>query len=113
MRNSPWYIALLVVFIGSVMGCAYAESETREIYISDKHTQDGRGRRGSTTTVYILETDRGPMKILKFPIIGYNSGVKDVYNGVEIDAPVKARIGYWPPKLISAHAKPVILSIYK
>ena len=34
-------------FIGGSMGYVFAESEVRKVYVTGKHLEDGRGRRGT------------------------------------------------------------------
>ena len=112
MRNSPWYFALLIAFIGGVMGYVYFTSEIHTVQITGKRIEEGRSRYGSTSDVYVLMTDQGRMPILKFPIIGYVFGVEDVYNGIRSGSTIQVRVGNWPPSVMGRGPNPHIMAIY-
>ncbi len=112
MRNSPWYILLLIAFISSMTGHTYYTSKVQEVTVFGKRIEDGRGRRGNVTEVFVLETDSGDLRILKFPVIGYSFGVDEIYNGIQSGSKIQVRVGMWPPAIISNHAKPQIMAIY-
>ena len=112
MRNSPWYIFLLIALIGGVMGYVYFTSEVRTVQVTGKRIEAGRSRYGMSSEVYLIETDQGRMPILKFPVIGYVFGVDDVYGGIRSGSSIRVRVGKWPPSLISGNARPHIMMVY-
>ncbi len=112
MRNSPWYIIFLIAIISSYTGYVYLASEVRTVTVTGKHIEEGRGRRGDMKEFFVIETRKGDLRILKFPIIGYSFGVDEVYGGVQRGSTIDVRVGTWPPAIISKHAKPHILAIY-
>ncbi len=112
MRNSPWYIAFLVAFIGGVMGYVYSTSEIHTVQITGKRIEEGRSRYGSTSDVYVLMTDRGRMPILKFPVIGYAFGVAGVYDGIRPGSTIQVRVGSWPPSVMGRDPNPHIMAVY-
>ena len=112
MRNSPWYIVFLIVVISSLTGYVYGTSEVQTVTVTGKHIEEGRGRRGDMKEFFVIETSKGDLQILKFPIIGYSFGVDEVYNRVQPGSRINVRVGAWPPDIISKYAKPHILAIY-
>ena len=112
MRNSPWYIVFLIAFISGVMGYVYFTSEVRTVQVTGKHIEEGRGRYGSTSKVYVLETDQGRMPILKFPIIGYVFGVEELYEGIRSGSTIQVRVGDWPPSVVGREPDPHVMAIY-
>ena len=112
MRNSPWYILALIVFIGGSMGYVFAESEVRKVYVTGKHLEDGRGRRGTTTTRYVIETEQGAFPILTFPIIGYSLGAEDVYAGISSGDQIEVRVGQWPPGILGNSGRTHIMAVF-
>lgn len=113
MRNSPWYVAGLVVFILAATGYVYATSEVQRVVVTGKHVETARGRRGDVE-LYVLDTNRGALPILQFPLIGYWSGVDAVYEGVRAGTTIEARVGHWPPAFAARSGVPgrrYILSI--
>lgn len=112
MFRSPKYIAALVAFIGGSMGYVYAASEVQTVYVIGKHAAEGSDRRGRTTARLVIETDRGEMALLKFPVIGYSFGAEDVFERISAGQSLRVRVGQWPPDIISSHAKPHIMAVY-
>jgi hypothetical protein len=106
------YIGFLIAVIGAAMGYVYAGSEIRTIHVTGKHVEEGVGRRGRPTERLIVETENGELPILKFPVIGYSFGANDAYRKLPSFGEVRVRIGYWPPAIVSKHAKPHILQVY-
>ena len=82
------------------MDYVYVGSELWTVYITGKHIEDGRGRLGQTTKRLAIETDKGSMPFLKYPIIGYSFGADEVYAGFSPDVSLQVRIGQWPPRII-------------
>ena len=112
MRNSPWYIVLLIALIGGVMGYVYFTSEVRTVQVTGKRVEAGRSRYGTSSEVYVVETDQGRMPILKFPIIGYVFGAENVYGSIRPGTSIWVRVGKWPPSVISGSARPHIMAVY-
>lgn len=112
MRDSPWYILLLLVLLGGVMGYSYFTSELHTVRVTSKHVEEGRSRYGMSSEVFVLETDRGPLRILKFPVIGYAFGAREVYDGISPGTSIEVRIGYWPPNFISSSVRPQVMAVY-
>ena len=111
MRNSPWYIVVLLAFIGGVMGYSYFTSEIRIVEVTGKRIEAGRSRYGMSSEVYLIETDRGGMPILQFPVIGYTFGADKVYAAIRPGMKLRVRIGKWPPSPISGNARRHIMSV--
>ena len=112
MSGNSKYIAILILFIGSVMGHVYIESEIQTIHVNGKHVENGHGRRGQTVKRFVLETDQGNMPILKFPIIGYFYGLDDLYEEIAPGQSIKVRVGKWPPQIVRDDSRHHILTIY-
>lgn len=112
MRNSRLYMIFLITVVGGAMGYVYGTSEVRTIEVIGKHIEEGRGRYGSSTEIYVIETNEGEMRLLKFPIIGYAFGVNTVYSQIKSGTSVQVRIGNWPPDLISSNSKPHVMDVY-
>jgi hypothetical protein len=110
MRNSPWYIAALVAFLTGAVGYIYGTSEVHSVQVHGKSIEEGQGRR-STVQLYVIETDQGRFPILKFPLIGYTSGVDQVHAGVVKGSTIRVRIGNWPPAFLGGHSRPFIMAI--
>ena len=111
MRNSPWYLLFLLVFIGVVAGSVYVGSEVRVLSVEGKHSEDARGRRGSSTTRLVIETDQGDFPILTFPLIGYSVGAEDVYRNIRTGATIEVRVGKWPPEILGADGRWYIMAL--
>jgi hypothetical protein len=45
----------------------------------------------------VLETDRGPLPLLRFPVIGFFGNAEAVYAGIVPGKAISVRIGQWPP----------------
>ncbi|HSG94269.1 MAG TPA: hypothetical protein VLA28_02030 [Afifellaceae bacterium] len=112
MRDSPWYIAFLIVLVGGVMGYIYFSSEVRVVQVTGKRVEEGRSRYGMSSEVYVIETNRGGMPILKFPIIGYAFGAREVYDGIRTGSSIRVRVGKWPPAPISKNARSHVMAVY-
>lgn len=112
MRSSPWYIVFLLAFIGVSTGYVFVNSEVRTVHVTGKHLEDGRGRYGTTTTRYVIETDQGAFPILTFPIIGYVFSAGDAYADVMPGQRIAVRLGQWPPELLGSNGRPHIMSIF-
>ncbi|MFM1813669.1 MAG: hypothetical protein RLZ98_364 [Pseudomonadota bacterium] len=112
MLGNAKYIAVLLAFIGSAIGYVYAGSEVQTVHVSGKHTADGSDRKGRTTTRLVIETDKGNLPILKFPVIGYTFGADEIYDSISPGQSLQVRVGQWPPQFMSSHAKPHILAVY-
>ena len=107
------YIGVLLAFIGGTMGYVYAQSEVRTVVVTGKHTEEAHGRRGRTTTRYVIETSEGQLPILKFPVIGYSSGADDVYSAIAPGQSLTVRVGPWPPPLIDTNnSRQHIMAVY-
>ena len=106
------YIAILSVLIAGVAGYAYAESEVRAVVVTDKYVETVHMRRGRTGKRFVIATRQGAFPILKFPLIGYTSGVEDVYAAITPGETVQVRIAQWPPRLLGDNGKLHILTVY-
>ena len=106
------YIGVLSAAIAGVAGYAYADSEVQTVMVTGKYTQDGQMRRGRTATQYVVRTTHGDLPILKFPVIGYSSGVEDVYTGITPGHSLTVRVAQWPPRLIGDKGRKHILAVY-
>lgn len=106
------YIGVLAVFIVGVSGYAYAQSEVMTVVVTDKYIEDVPMRRGRTGQRYVLVTNEGDLPILKFPVLGYTSGVEDVYAGLVPGTSVKVRVAKWPPEILGDRGKSHILAVY-
>lgn len=112
MFGNSKYIAVLLAFIGGSMAYVFASSEVQTVHVISKHTADGNDRKGRTITRLVIETDKGEMAILKFPVIGYAFGAEEVFEGISPGQSLRVRVGQWPPDIISSHAKPHIMAVY-
>ena len=110
MRNSPWYIAALVVFIVGSAGYVYGTSEVLTLRVTSKHIEESGGRRGSVQ-LDVLDTDQGAFPLLQFPVIGYASGIDTVYEDVAPGSTVQGRVGHWPPLVLGGTPRRYILSL--
>ncbi len=106
------YIGLLAVLIGAAMGYVYMGSDVQTVQVTGKRIEEGRGRRGRTTERLIVDTDIGPLQILKFPLIGYSYGADEVHANIQVGRPLTVRVGKWPPEIISSHARPHIMAVH-
>lgn len=109
MRNSPWYIVFLLVLIAGGAGYVRFTSEQLTARVTGKHVETAQGRKRSFE-LHVVETDKGSFPILQFPIIGYFSGVENVYAGISPGEIVEIRVGQWPPAII-AEGRSYIMSI--
>jgi hypothetical protein len=110
---STWkYIAFLIAAIAGVAGYAYADSEVRTVVVTAKTIQNVQMRRGRTAKRFILKTSQGDLPILKFPLIGYTTGVEDIYAAIVPGNSIKVRIAQWPPEILGDRGKPHILAVY-
>ncbi len=112
MRNGL-YILVLLAFITGCFGYIYFGSEIQTVKVMDKYTGTGQTRRGFSTETYIIETDRGRMQFLSFPVIGYTTGAEQAFNSLHVGATVKLRVGMWPPSWFGQQPKPRIMNIYR
>jgi hypothetical protein len=94
------------------MGYVFAESEVRTIHVTGKRLEDGRGRHGTTTTRYVIETEQGALPILTFPIIGYSLGAEDVYAGISAGDQLEVRVGQWPPGMLGNSGRTYIMTVF-
>lgn len=94
------------------MGYIFAESEVHTVQVTGKHLEDGRGRRGTTTTRYVIETDQGALPILAFPIIGYSFGAEDVYAEISPGDRLEVRLGQWPPGILGNQGRTYIMTVF-
>ena len=86
------YIGVLTVFVAGVAGYAYAEPEVLTVVVTDKYINDVQMRRGRP----VVATDEGDFPILKFPLIGYIAGAKDVYAAIVPGTSMQVRVAQWP-----------------
>ncbi len=112
MRDSPWYIVVLIALIGGVMGYVYFSSEVRTVQVTGKRIEQGRSRYGMSSEVYLIETNQGRMPILKFPVIGYAFGAKDAYDSIRAGSSIQVRVGKWPPAVINSNARLHVMAVY-
>lgn len=112
MRNSPFYILALVLFIGGTMGYVFADSEVRTINVTGKRLEDGRGRFGTTSTRYVIESDQGAFPLLQVPIIGYALAAEDTYAAISPGDQIEVRVGKWPPEILGNHSRSHIMTVY-
>lgn len=99
MRNSPWYIALLLVLIGGAAGYVYLTSEVMTVTVTGKRIETVEGRK-RPIDLHVVDTNKGSFPILQFPVIGYFSGVEDVHAGISPGDTLTIRVGQWPPAII-------------
>ena len=112
MLGNAKYIAVLLAFIATAMGYVYAGSELQDVHVTGKHIEQGRTSKNRPATSFVIQTDKGDLPILKFPIIGYSFGAEEVYESISTGQSLRVRVGQWPPEIISAHARPYIMAVY-
>ncbi len=113
MRDSPWYILMLVMVIGGVMGYSYFTSEVITIQVTGKQEDVGRSRYGFSSTRYVIETmNNGRLALLKFPLIGFAFDAKQQYHRMTTGSEQTVRIGYFPPDVLGYGTRPQIMAVY-
>lgn len=106
------YIGVLLAFIASVAGYAYSDSDVRTVVVTGKYIQDVEMRRGRSEQRFVVRTDDGDLPILKFPLIGYATGVEGIYAAITPGTSIQVRVAQWPPRLLGDQGKPHILTVY-
>ena len=96
MRDSPWYIAALVAFIGASFGYLYITADILDVRVAAKHVGESRARLGFRSYDYVLETDHGPLELSSLPVMGYGFGKEQAFGQFGTGITYKVRVITWP-----------------
>jgi hypothetical protein len=99
MRQSPWYILLLLAVIGGALAYVHLASRVINITVTATSVEAAQGRRG-TFDLYVIQTNQGSFPILKFPLVGYMGDIEELHQAIKPGDKLDLRIGTWPPPII-------------
>lgn len=111
MLFNRWYILVLLAFVLGAAAFVYGTSEVVTVQVHGKSIEQAQGARRETT-LYVIDTDRGRLPLLRFPLIGYMTGVEETYAGIAKGSRISVRIGMWPPTFLGGYSKPYIMAVH-
>ena len=111
MLLNRWYVAILLLFVLGSVGYVHSTSDVVQVVVRNKSIETAQGIH-TATEQYVIYTDRGPMPLLRFPVIGYTTGLEQTYESIAKGSKITVRAGKWPPQILGGHSKPVIMAVH-